>query len=191
MHICVIYMCDMTHSYVWHDSFMCATWLIHTCDMTHSYVWHDSFTCVTWLIHMCDMTHSYVWHDSFVRVTCLIHMCDMIHSHVWRDCLIADKAQSAITRCHWLFKKESWVTILHYTHIWTSHVTHYSLSLAVQPLGEQICALKKSTRALSAMSDVTLCHWLTKKKKKGKKAQNKRKKAQELCQQCLTLLFVI
>jgi len=29
-----------------------------------SYVWHDSFICVTWLIHMCDMTHSYVWHDS-------------------------------------------------------------------------------------------------------------------------------
>jgi len=33
------------------------------CDMFASYthVWHDSFICVTWLIHMCDMTHSYVW----------------------------------------------------------------------------------------------------------------------------------
>jgi len=37
----------------------------HVCDMTHSYVWHDSFICVTWLIHMCDMTHSYVWRDPF------------------------------------------------------------------------------------------------------------------------------
>jgi len=36
-------------SYVWHDSFISATWLIHLCDMTHSYVWHDSFICVTWL----------------------------------------------------------------------------------------------------------------------------------------------
>jgi len=47
-------------------------WLIHMCDMTHSYVWHDSFICamthsyVPWLIHMCHdsficaMTHSYV-----------------------------------------------------------------------------------------------------------------------------------
>ena len=26
--------------------------------MTHSCVWHDSFMCVTWLIHVCDMTHS-------------------------------------------------------------------------------------------------------------------------------------
>ena len=42
----------------------------------HSYVWHDSFTCVTWLthmnqhhnihIHVCDMTHSHVWHDSLI-----------------------------------------------------------------------------------------------------------------------------
>jgi len=44
-----------THSYVWHDSCICVTWLIHMCDMTHSYVWHDSFICVTWLIRMCDI----------------------------------------------------------------------------------------------------------------------------------------
>jgi len=50
----------------------------HTCDMTHSYLWHDSFVCVTWLIRMCDMTHSYLWHDSFVSVTWLIHICDVI-----------------------------------------------------------------------------------------------------------------
>ena len=87
-------MCDMTHSYAWHDSFICVTWLIHTCDMTHSYVWHDSFicdmthsymsqeafTCVTWLVYMCDMTHSYAWHDSFICVTWLINM--------WRDSFI-------------------------------------------------------------------------------------------------------
>jgi len=45
----------MTRSYVWHDSFICVTWLVHMCDMTRSYVWHDSFICVTWLIHV---THS-------------------------------------------------------------------------------------------------------------------------------------
>jgi len=90
----------MTHSYVWHDSFI--------------YEWHDwldtkssskceqmkilksqlatkfkmkmlltferfdwstkmraAFTRVTWLIHMCDMTHSHVCHDSFTSVTCV------------------------------------------------------------------------------------------------------------------------
>ena len=62
-------MCDMTPSYVWHDSFICVTWFIHMCDKTHSYV--------TWLIHMCDTTHSYVWHNSFIYVTWLIRICDM------------------------------------------------------------------------------------------------------------------
>ena len=74
-------------------SFNCVIWLIHLCDMTHSYVWHDSFICVTcpihaggwficvtWRIHMCDMTHSYVWHDAFMCVTWRIHMCDMTHT---------------------------------------------------------------------------------------------------------------
>ena len=31
-------------SCVWHDGFMCVTWLLHTCGMTHSYVGDD---CVT------------------------------------------------------------------------------------------------------------------------------------------------
>jgi len=63
-HACqVIHLCDMTHSSVWHDSFICVPWLIHLCDMTHSSVWHDPFICVPWLIHMCAMTHSYVCHD--------------------------------------------------------------------------------------------------------------------------------
>ena len=51
----LIYMCDMPHLYVWHDSFICVTWVIHMCDMSHSYVWHASFICVTWLIHMCEI----------------------------------------------------------------------------------------------------------------------------------------
>jgi len=96
-----IHICDMTHSYVWHDSFICETWLIHRpspcsplrpCttalrDMTHSssYVWHDAFICTTWLIHMCDIIHSCVWQYSLIRATWLIHTCDMAHSHVRYD----------------------------------------------------------------------------------------------------------
>jgi len=62
-------MCDMTPSYVWHDSFICVTWLIHMCDMTPSYVWQDALIYVTWLMHTCDMTQSCMWHDSFIHVT--------------------------------------------------------------------------------------------------------------------------
>ena len=77
---------DVTRWRVWHDSFICVTWLIYVWhdsfmrDMEHShcycavafqtcliqiwattclYVWDDAFTCVTWRIHM--------WHDSFIR----------------------------------------------------------------------------------------------------------------------------
>ena len=100
--------CDVSQLYVWHDSFICATWSIHMCDMTCSYVGHTSFVRVTWLIHRCDaficmcdvthshardITHSYVWQDLFMEwrdsvigaiclfvcVTWLIHMRDMTH----------------------------------------------------------------------------------------------------------------
>jgi len=70
-----VHLCSLL-IYARHDSCTCATWLIYVCDMTHSYVWHDSgelgggpdvlivdpprkgldvSLCVTWLTHMCDM----------------------------------------------------------------------------------------------------------------------------------------
>ena len=97
--------CDTTYLYLWHDSFVCVTWLVHMCDMNHLYAWHNSFICVTWLIwkwdmtwliHMGDMTHSYVWADSFIRVTSLIHTCDMTHPHAWHDSFIL--VQSSVKR---------------------------------------------------------------------------------------------
>jgi len=91
--------CDMTPSYVQHDSIILfieepqqptlfeirrhesssstslhkrVTWLVH-----------DSFVYVTWLIHVCVMTHTlihYVRHDSYMWFT--------THSYVWYDSLI-------------------------------------------------------------------------------------------------------
>ena len=93
--VLMVWLCDMTRLYVWHDSFLCVTWLISMCDMTRSYVWHDSFLCATWLIHMlcgkihsymrCDVfvhekkTHSYVRHDTFMRETWLVSPIPMSH----------------------------------------------------------------------------------------------------------------
>jgi len=52
----IIYICNVI-IYIWCDYLIklsiCVTWLIHTCDVTHSYVWHDSFIRVSWLIHTC------------------------------------------------------------------------------------------------------------------------------------------
>jgi len=58
--MCVRHDSYMTHLYLWHDPFICATWLIHMCDMTHSYVRHDSFISVRGVLHMCDLTREYV-----------------------------------------------------------------------------------------------------------------------------------
>jgi len=72
--------CDMTHSYVWLDSFVCVTCLIYANNATsQSY----SIGFVTWLSRMYDMTHSYVWNGSF-----------MIYSYV-----TTQKPQSYSTRC--------------------------------------------------------------------------------------------
>ena len=84
--ICVtwlIHVCDMTHSYVWHDSSM-TTFSKISLDMTHSRVWHDSFICVTWLIHD-DLFADLLRHDSFMCVTQFVHMCNMTHLYVWHD----------------------------------------------------------------------------------------------------------
>jgi len=101
------YMCDMIHSYVRHDSFMCVTWLwlIHMCAMTHyrcdttrPHISHDSsiyLTCC--LIHILIMLQwaaewrnswvckSLMWHDSFTSVTRRICISDTVHTYVSHD----------------------------------------------------------------------------------------------------------
>jgi len=144
--ICVtwlIFLRDMTHLYVWHDSSVCVSWLIHACDMTNSYVWHDSSVCVSWIIQMCHMPHSDVWRDSYlthlhvwhVSFRCLpwcvyktlihIHTCDKTQSYVWRWCL-AKTWMSHVTHMNESCHTKKWVL----SQIWIWWVTHL---LAVSP----------------------------------------------------------
>ena len=60
-----------------HDSFISTTWLFWMCDMTFSYVYHESCECVTWPIHMCNMTLWNVWHNVFMCDKWVLWMCDM------------------------------------------------------------------------------------------------------------------
>ena len=89
----LLHVCDMTHSYVWHDSITYGTWLIHARDMTHShcdmthmthpYVWHDSFTCVTWRIHILvrpDPFESVPWCSHGLNGAC--HTYEWVKMHV-------------------------------------------------------------------------------------------------------------
>jgi len=103
----------MTHTYVWHDSFIHARWLTHMSDMiqldfTHTQnksVWinkslvnpkstsiQSSKPCTVLqypsrkadFIQL-DFTHTHVWHDSCICMTWLIHTCKMTHSYVRLD----------------------------------------------------------------------------------------------------------
>jgi len=75
-------MCD----HVRHELFICETWHVHMWDMTHSYVWHDSFVCVIRLIHeRRDMSYSSVRHDPFMCETWPINVECMGHSSVRHD----------------------------------------------------------------------------------------------------------
>jgi len=63
-------MCGTIDLLITHSSCVCVTWCIHMCDMTHLYTWHDSFIGVTWR----DLP---IWETySFMCVTWLIHVCD-------------------------------------------------------------------------------------------------------------------
>jgi len=65
--------CHLLHpAYVWLYSFICVTWLIHMCDMTHSYVRHDSFACATQSYMRHDFFIYTTWH---VHMYIHIHMC--------------------------------------------------------------------------------------------------------------------
>jgi len=117
INIWVKHMCDMTHTYVWHDSyipellptsnfpyarydsFTRVTWfnsnVWHDSCMrelcatsTFPYVWHDSFTCVTWTIYMSAVTHACA--SSFKRRVC--DLCNITHSYVWHDSCIRETA---------------------------------------------------------------------------------------------------
>jgi len=101
-------MCDITHSYVWHDAFIRVTWLMHMCDTTH---------------HMCDLSckHHELIHtrDNTCRYYACEHDCFEIYAYIqgiksMYACLNIYFFCSPACRVMWK--------------IWMSHVTHLNES---------------------------------------------------------------
>ena len=103
----------------------CVTWLIHMCDMTHSYVWHDSFICdmthsyVTWLIHILIHTRA-VAHS---HRTCSLHVWTSymyevayIYLYVCRSCTYISITQLRI----YIFIHIDHFTCMKKLHVWRS-----------------------------------------------------------------------
>ena len=89
--------------HLWHDPFICATWLIDMCDTTLSYMWHDSFVCIAILLY------SDMW-NSGMLVSRIMHMCHAsnltgpIHNaHLKRNMIDGLQASHSYATSHDLF----------------------------------------------------------------------------------------
>jgi len=76
------------------------------CDMTHKYVCHDSFICVQLIIYMCAITYLYGWHDSFIWVTRLIYIVPWLNESP-QQCFVGSHLHLYTPRC-----VHMWVTWL-------------------------------------------------------------------------------
>jgi len=78
---------DVTRPCVWLDSGL--------------YVWHDSFICVTWLMHMCDMSHLFVLHTHMHACTLAhtyTHTNSLSHTHIHRTPSTSHEAEKSSFR---------------------------------------------------------------------------------------------
>ena len=116
-------MCDMTHSYVRHDSFICVTWLTHMFDMTHSYVRHDSFMCATWPNHKCNVIEWFRY---------VAHMrTSQVRTHLWQ--WLADIAPNI--SCGRTYVTVTYVRPYTYVHIHEQAHTVQTQCLAAKAAG--------------------------------------------------------
>jgi len=71
----LLYIWDMTHSYVWHDALLRVTWLIDVCDL-YVEIWVICRVCmcvyVCVCVCMCDTARWDEWHAPFVGATWLV-----------------------------------------------------------------------------------------------------------------------
>jgi len=138
----VSHLCDMMHSYVWHDASICATRRInmrrgHFCKralqkrrysakMTYNFIEptnrsHPIPRSASWLVHLCDVTHSY---HSFIWAVWRICTCDMTHWFYAWDALGSDVLCRALR--HDSFICATWLIHMTPSVITPSYVQHDS-----------------------------------------------------------------
>ena len=155
-------MSHMWHvTYVWHDSYICVTWLIHMCEMTHSYVWHDWFIRVTWLTHVCDMTHLYGCHDWFIRVTWLIHKCGMTDSCVCHDSFICVTWLISFVPRFTCSQCTSQSHMCDMTHSYVLHHAFIRVSWMIHKFGMTDSCVCHNSHVLNVDGEVICVTWLT------------------------------
>jgi len=136
-HSYLIYMCDMTHSYLlrhsWYAPQRFRMQLVCKGDddsfLSHSYVWHDLFIPAASLL-VCtaacsSVTHSYVWHDVFIsRIQTLIHTCD---NDSFSSNSYCDMTHSYLLRHFWYALQRVRMWLIHMCDMTHSYVWHDSI----------------------------------------------------------------
>jgi len=131
---------DMTHVYVWHDSFISMTRLMYTCDMTHSYPRQYAYFCIHihlfayWIckIPYCAsenvriFSHMWMSHVSHIHESC--HRCEWAMLQTISDSLQHDSFtciyMSRVIDHIWLSIFHIWLSLQHdsFTYIYMSRV---------------------------------------------------------------------
>ena len=123
-----------THSYLWHDSCICATWLIHMYDMTLWETWgaERSFSTFQWVklrineschirmshvTHLNESCHTYEWVMSQIWMSHGTHMNELCHLYEW---VLLHIWMSHVTRIHESCYTYTWII----SHTWMIHVTY-------------------------------------------------------------------
>jgi len=104
---CLICECDMTHSYVWHDSFTLRV-AIDVCYMrvmSHMWMRHDSFIRVTWLICIaCSNWYLlYASHVSYINAPRHMYILTFIHMRDTYECVMSYVCTDGLCRTHKYF----------------------------------------------------------------------------------------
>jgi len=85
--------------------------------MTHSYVWHDSFMCVPWLVHTCDMMHSLSsWRTTFLSWAAVFAR-DSWHMYEYKWIRVMSNEYES-----WHMYECKWIRVM--SHVQMSQVTH-------------------------------------------------------------------
>jgi len=119
---------DMFHMDVECDpgqvTFICVTWLIYMCDVTHSYVLHIPYGCWMWhrVRHITLMNEAYRIHEwvmSHIWMSHVTHMNKSYHTYEW---VMSHIWMSHVTHMNKSYHTYEWVM----SHVWMRHVTHMS-----------------------------------------------------------------
>jgi len=90
-------MCDMTHSYVWHDSFKSATWLIRRSYVSY-HTYERDMICIRMMrhtllmrhvTHVNESCHTYEWVMSHLWISHITHINESCHTYKWCMSLIS------------------------------------------------------------------------------------------------------